>query len=172
VKWSDSERIQVRKTDHWKASRLDFSDVLTPIVPARGRVCKLQDKITGRQIDRQQVDRAVPARADQQAPVRKHAHVRNVDRTIGAMLAGGSRAARQGRLRKATIKLNSGLGRSKAFGAFATGMELTWRARDDYVARPSRRAQPCVRRRASPPSESEHILGNTALYGATSARRS
>jgi glutamate synthase (NADPH) large chain len=172
-----SERIQVRKTDHWKASRLDFSDVLTPITPAAGvGVCKLQEQDHGldKSIDNKLIELCQPALTHRQ-PVRETLVVRNVDRTIGAMLAGevARRFGKEG-LPDGTIKLEFKGTAGQSFGAFATnGMELNLEGDvNDYVGKGLSGGVLTVR----PPkgvtfrADQNIILGNTALYGATSGK--
>jgi glutamate synthase (NADPH) large chain len=172
-----SERIRVRKSDHWKASRLDFSDVLAPIQPAPGvGVCKLQEQDHGldKSIDNKLIELCQPALTGKQA-VNETIQVRNVDRTIGGMLAGevARRFGKEG-LPEGTIRLNFKGTAGQSFGAFATtGMELNLEGDvNDYVGKGLSGGVLTVR----PPkgvtfrADQNIILGNTALYGATSGK--
>jgi glutamate synthase domain-containing protein 3 len=172
-----SERIQVKKTDHWKTSRLDFSDVLTPITPAAGvGVCKLQEQDHGldKSIDNKLIEMCAPALTSK-TPVRHTVSVRNVDRTIGAMLA-GEVARRFGKagLPDGTIRFDFKGTAGQSYGAFATsGMELNLEGdANDYVGKGLSGGVLTVR----PPqgvtfrADQNIILGNTALYGATSGK--
>jgi glutamate synthase domain-containing protein 2/glutamate synthase domain-containing protein 3 len=172
-----SERIGVRKTDHWKTSRLDFSDVLTPITPGPGvGVCKLQEQDHGldKSIDNKLIELCQPA-LTAKTPVRHTVTVRNVDRTIGGMLAGevARRFGKEG-LPDGTIRLDFKGTAGQSFGAFATnGMELNLEGDvNDYVGKGLSGGVLTVR----PPhgvtfrADKNIILGNTALYGATSGK--
>ena len=172
-----SERIQVRKTDHWKASRLDFTDVLTPIVAAAGvGVCKLQEQDHGldKSIDNKLIELCQAALTSKQA-VQHTVNVRNVDRTIGAMLAGevARRFGKDG-LPDGTIKLEFKGTAGQSFGAFATsGMELNLEGdANDYVGKGLSGGVLSVRPLSGVTYRSDEniILGNTALYGATSGK--
>ncbi|HYJ11234.1 MAG TPA: glutamate synthase large subunit, partial [Polyangiaceae bacterium] len=172
-----SERIQVRKTDHWKVSRLDFSDVLTPIKAGEGvGVCKLQEQDHGldKSIDNKLIELCKPALENRQ-PVRHTVAVRNVDRTIGAMLAGevARRFGKEG-LPEGTIKLDFKGTAGQSFGAFATaGMELNLEGDvNDYVGKGLSGGILTVRPPAGVTFRADEniILGNTALYGATSGK--
>jgi glutamate synthase (NADPH/NADH) large chain len=172
-----SERIQVRKTDHWKAGRLDFTDVLTPITPAAGvGVYKTQEQDHGldKSIDNKLIELCQPALTNR-TPVRHSVNVRNVDRTIGAMLAGevARRFGKDG-LPDGTIKLEFKGTAGQSFGAFATnGMELALEGdANDYVGKGLSGGVLTVRPLAGVTFRSDLniILGNTALYGATSGK--
>ena len=172
-----SERIQVRKTDHWKASRLDFSDVLTPIVAAPGvGVCKLQEQDHGldKSIDNKLIELCEPALTNK-TKVRHVVQVRNVDRTIGGMLAGevARRFGKEG-LPDGTIQLEFKGTAGQSFGAFATnGMELNLEGDvNDYVGKGLSGGVLSVRPPAGVTFRADQniILGNTALYGATSGK--
>jgi glutamate synthase domain-containing protein 3 len=172
-----SERIQVRKTEHWKASRLDFSDVLTPITPGPGvGVCKLQEQDHGldKSIDNKLIELCAPALTSKQA-VTHTLNVRNVDRTIGAMLAGevARRFGKDG-LPDGTIRLEFKGSAGQSFGAFAThGMELNLEGDvNDYVGKGLSGGVLTVRppRGVTFRADQNIILGNTALYGATSGK--
>jgi glutamate synthase (NADPH/NADH) large chain len=172
-----SDRIQVKKTNHWKASRLDFTDVLTPIVPGPGvGVSKLQEQDHGldKALDNRLLEICEPALVRGE-PVRASLSVRNVDRTIGAMLA-GEIARRYGKpgLPAGTIQLEFTGSAGQSFGAFATdGMELSLEGdANDYVGKGLSGGVLSVRppRGANFRAELNIIIGNTALYGATSGR--
>ena len=76
--------------DHWKARGLDFSRLFTkPDVPNSVAIyhCEKQDHKIHDIIDRKLIAEAQPA-LDRGAPVRISLPIRNVDRTVGAMLSG------------------------------------------------------------------------------------
>jgi glutamate synthase domain-containing protein 3 len=115
-----------------------------------------------------------PALTNKQ-PVRETVTVRNVDRTIGGMLAGevARRFGKEG-LPDGTIKLDFKGTAGQSFGAFATnGMELNLEGdANDYVGKGLSGGILSIRPPAGVTFRSDLniILGNTALYGATSGK--
>ncbi len=85
------DRIEMRHAvDHWKARGLDFSAILyNPQVPRRvGRRCLIaQDHGLDEALDYQLIEHAKPA-LDHRTPVEFSVPIRNVHRTVGAMLSG------------------------------------------------------------------------------------
>jgi glutamate synthase domain-containing protein 2 len=85
------DRIEMRKAvDHWKARGLDFSAILyNPQVPRRvGRRCLIaQEHGLDEALDYQLIEHARPA-LDHRTPVEFSVPIRNVHRTVGAMLSG------------------------------------------------------------------------------------
>jgi glutamate synthase (NADPH/NADH) large chain len=169
------DRIQMKPgIEHWKAKGLDFSELLyNPQVPSRvGRRCLIpQDHGLDAALDAKLIDYARPA-IENGTPVEFVLPIRNVDRTVGAMLSGeiarkyGSQGLEPGTIH---FRFNGSAGQS--FGAFlARGvtLELAGDA-NDYVGKGLSGGKLVV----SPPPGStfradENILiGNVALYGAT-----
>src|ERR1700730_20123 len=85
------DRIEMRKAiDHWKARGLDFFSILyNPQVPRRvGRRCMIaQDHGLEQALDYKLIDQAKDA-LERGTPVEFKLPLRNVHRTVGAMLSG------------------------------------------------------------------------------------
>ncbi len=173
-----SERIRTRDTKgHWKTSRLDFSDVLRPAVAAPGvGVCKSKNQDHGLEtsLDNELIRLCAPA-LERREPVSFKMAVRNVHRTIGAMLA-GEVARRHGAagLPPGTIRIEFSGSAGQSFGAFLNhGMELSLIGdSNDYVGKGMSGGVIAVRQppTATYPAAQNIIVGNTVLYGATGGR--
>ncbi|GIV83967.1 MAG: glutamate synthase [Candidatus Roseilinea sp.] len=109
---------------------------------------------------------------DQQWPIKLHYTIRNQDRSIGARLSGEiTKKYYDGGLPPGTIEISFRGYAGQSFGAFTTnGMRLHLvGAANDYVGKGMRGGEISIR----PFPEvtyvwaDNHILGNTALYGAT-----
>ncbi len=161
--------------EHWKASGLDFSAILhNPQVPGRvGRRCLIgQDHGLEEVLDHRLLEQAKPAIEEARA-VEFHMPIRNVHRTVGAMLSGavvrrhGSKGLPDDTIR---VCLTGSAGQS--FGAFlAKGVTLTVEGdTNDYTGKGLSGGRIAVYPpRASRFAPEENILvGNTVLYGATS----
>ncbi|MBV8807094.1 MAG: glutamate synthase large subunit, partial [Acidobacteriaceae bacterium] len=163
--------------DHWKARGLDFSNILyNPQVPGRvGRRCVVgQDHGLDQALDHSLMARAKTAIEDG-TPVEFDMPIRNVHRTVGAMLSGevtrrhGSKGLPEHSIR---IRMTGSAGQS--FGAFlAPGITLQLEGdANDYVGKGLSGGNIIV----YPPRNStfapEHniLVGNTVLYGATSGQ--
>jgi glutamate synthase domain-containing protein 2/glutamate synthase domain-containing protein 3 len=161
--------------EHWKARGLDFSSILyNPQVPGRvGRRCLIaQDHGLQEALDHSLLAQAKDAIEDGKA-VEFHMPIRNVHRTVGAMLSGAV-ARRHGSkgLSDDTIRISFSGSAGQSFGAFlAKGITLTLEGdTNDYAGKGLSGGKIIV----YPPKASrfrpeENILiGNTVLYGATS----
>jgi glutamate synthase domain-containing protein 2/glutamate synthase domain-containing protein 1/glutamate synthase domain-containing protein 3 len=161
--------------DHWKAKGIDLESILyAPTLPSRVARRKMQEQDHGliTALDHALITKARPA-LDEQKPVTGTFAIRNVHRTVGAML-GGEIARRYGSagLPEETIhfKFNGSAGQS--FGAFVPkGVTLELEGdSNDYVGKGLSGGRIIV----YPPKTSsflpeESILaGNVVLYGATS----
>jgi glutamate synthase domain-containing protein 3 len=160
--------------DHWKASGLDFSAILyDPPVPSRvaRRSVQAQDHGLEQALDHQLM--ALVQEALQHAkPVEVQLPIRNVHRTVGAMLS-GEVARRYGSagLPEETIRCSFTGSAGQSFGAFlAPGITLKLEGdANDYVGKGLSGGRLIV----MPPSQStfapeENVLvGNVVLYGAT-----
>ncbi|MEJ7605880.1 MAG: glutamate synthase large subunit, partial [Bryobacteraceae bacterium] len=164
----------VEAVEHWKAKGLDFSSILyNPVVPSRvGRRCSIaQDHGLSEALDYRLIDQARVA-IDHKTPVEFDLPIRNVHRTVGAMLS-GEIAQKHGAagLPDDTIKVSLHGSAGQSFGAFlAAGVTLTLEGdANDYVGKGLSGGKIIV----LPPRGStfvphENILiGNVALYGAT-----
>lgn len=160
--------------DHWKARGLDFSAILyNPQVPSRvGRRCTIaQDHGLDRALDYKLIDHAAEA-LESKTPVEFRLPIRNIHRTVGAMLSGeiARRYGSEG-LPDDTIKFYFTGSAGQSFGAFlAKGVSLTLEGdANDYVGKGLSGGKLVV----FPPKSSsflpeENILiGNVVLYGAT-----
>uniref|UniRef100_UPI0035B3F92C glutamate synthase-related protein n=1 Tax=Thauera aminoaromatica TaxID=164330 RepID=UPI0035B3F92C len=159
---------------HWKAQGLDYSRIFyLPNVPAE--VPRLhretQDHGLDKALDRQLVALAKPA-LEKGEKVNIDLPVRNINRTVGAMLS-GEVAKRYGHagLPNDTIhiRLNGTAGQS--FGAFlARGVTLELVGEgNDYVGKGLSGGRIIVRPKAEFRGDTPQniIVGNTVLYGAT-----
>ncbi|HZT34228.1 MAG TPA: glutamate synthase large subunit, partial [Bryobacteraceae bacterium] len=161
--------------DHWKARGLDFSAILfNPQMPARiaRRCVQPQDHGLNQALDYKLIEHAQEA-IDNGAPIEIKLPIRNVHRTVGAMLS-GEIARRYGSagLPDDTIRCYFTGSAGQSFGAFlAKGVTLTLEGdANDYVGKGLSGGRLIV----YPPRQStflpeENILiGNVVLYGATS----
>ncbi|MGC2660168.1 MAG: glutamate synthase large subunit [Bryobacteraceae bacterium] len=170
------DKIEMRQAvEHWKAKGLDFSSILyNPQVPSRiGRRCMMaQDHGLEEALDHSLMEQARRS-IEEGTPTTFQMAVRNVHRTVGAMLS-GEIARRHGSAglpdNTICIRLNGSAGQS--FGAFlARGVtvELEGDA-NDYVGKGLSGGKLIV----YPPhdatflAEENILVGNTVLYGATS----
>ena len=161
--------------DHWKARRLDLSAVLyNPPIPSRvARHCvQAQDHGLHRALDHEIIQQAQPALATR-TPVEMSFPIRNVHRTVGAMLSGeiARRYDSEG-LPDDTIRINFNGSAGQSFGAFlAKGVTLTLEGdANDYVGKGLSGGRVVVYppRNSGFVAEDSILIGNVVLYGATS----
>jgi len=161
--------------DHWKARGLDFSSILyDPQVPGRiGRRCLVaQDHGLADSLDLKLIDLAKEA-LDERTPAEFKMPIRNVHRTVGAMLS-GEIARRYGSagLPDDTIQVYFTGSAGQSFGAFlARGVTLRLEGdSNDYVGKGLSGGKLIVfpPRTSSFLPEENVLVGNTVLYGATS----
>ncbi len=170
------DKIEMRKAvGHWKASGLDFSAILyNPEMPSRvARHCVMkQDHGLDDVLDRRLIELAKPA-IESGESVEAEMPIRNVHRSVGAMLSGeiarlhGSRG-----LAKNSIRFHFTGSAGQSFGAFlahGVTLELDGDA-NDYAGKGLSGGSLIVYpRRGSKFKPDENIvIGNVALYGATS----
>jgi glutamate synthase (NADPH/NADH) large chain len=170
------DMLEMREaTEHWKARGLDFSQLLfNPPAPSRvGRRCMIgQDHGLEKALDAKLIDYAKPA-IDKGTPVEIMMPIRNVDRTVGAMLSGeiarkhGSKGLEPGAIH---FRFNGSAGQS--FGAFlAPGVTLELEGdANDYVGKGLSGGKIIVYppRNSTFLPEENILIGNVVLYGATS----
>jgi glutamate synthase domain-containing protein 2/glutamate synthase domain-containing protein 1/glutamate synthase domain-containing protein 3 len=169
------DKLQARDcSEHWKASRLDFSDILMPAERGPGvGVCKLdpQDHGIERSLDVALIERCRPALDSKQA-VEFDQEIRNTNRTVGGQLSGEvARRYRAEGLPDETIKIHFHGTAGQSFGAWLTpGITFTLDGdANDYICKGMSGGTVAVR----PPDGSTFaadqnvIVGNVALYGAT-----
>ena len=161
--------------DHWKAKGLDLSSMLfNPPVPKKvfRRCVTSQDHGLEEALDHKIIELAHDA-LEHQTPVEFKMPIRNVHRTVGAMLSGevAKRYGSEG-LPADTIKIKFNGSAGQSFGAFlANGISLELEGdANDYVGKGLSGGQVVV----YPPKNAlfvpEHniLIGNVVLYGATS----
>src|SRR5437868_10453304 len=161
--------------DHWKARGLDLSAILyNPPVPGRvARHCtQSQDHALHQALDHKLIERAQNA-LQNRTPLEMALPIRNVHRSVGTMLS-GEIARRYGSdgLPDDTIRIHLTGSAGQSFGAFlAKGVTLTLEGdANDYVGKGLSGGRLVVR----PPQHSNFVaeenilIGNVALYGATS----
>jgi glutamate synthase (NADPH/NADH) large chain len=161
--------------DHWKASGLDLSAILyNPAVPSRvARHCVLkQDHGLEVALDHQLIKHSQEG-LDNRTPVEMSFPIRNVHRTVGAMLSGeiARRYGSEG-LPDDTIRIRFDGSAGQSFGAFlAKGVTMTLEGEaNDYVGKGLSGGRVIV----YPPknsgfvAEENIVIGNVVLYGATS----
>ncbi len=169
------DKIDAAAADvHWKAKGIDLSSILySPALPSRvaRRCMQAQDHGLNQALDHQLIAKAAPA-LKSKTPVSATFAIRNVHRTVGAML-GGEIARRYGSagLPEGTIhfKFNGSAGQS--FGAFVpSGVTLELEGdSNDYMGK----GLSGGRLIAYPPKTSSFLpeesilVGNVVLYGAT-----
>jgi glutamate synthase (ferredoxin) len=160
---------------HWKAKGVDVSSILyAPTLPSRvaRRRTQAQDHGLNQALDHQLIAAAKPALESNQK-VQKKFSIRNVHRTVGAML-GGEIARRYGSagLPDGTIHFKFHGSAGQSFGAFVpTGVTLELEGdANDYLGK----GLSGGRIIAYPPKtapflpEESILAGNVVLYGATS----
>jgi glutamate synthase domain-containing protein 3 len=169
------ERLEMRDAvDHWKARGLDFSSILyNPPVPGRvsRRATTEQDHGIDQALDYKLIDTAREA-IDTGTPVEFKLPIRNVHRTVGAMLSGEAarKLGSQG-LPEDTIRFRFAGSAGQSFGAFlAKGVTLELEGdANDYVGKGLSGGKLIVYppRRSSFQPEENILVGNVVLYGAT-----
>jgi glutamate synthase domain-containing protein 2/glutamate synthase domain-containing protein 1/glutamate synthase domain-containing protein 3 len=161
--------------DHWKAKGIDLTSILhLPTLPSRvaRRRTQAQDHGLGPALDHALIAQAKPA-LESQTPVTGSFAIRNVHRTVGAML-GGEIARRYGSagLPDGTIHFKFRGSAGQSFGAFVpAGVTLELEGdTNDYLGK----GLSGGRIIAYPPKTSSFLpeesilIGNVVLYGATS----
>jgi glutamate synthase (NADPH/NADH) large chain len=160
---------------HWKAKGIDLSRLLHAVTPRPGVAihnCERQQHYLDRALDHELIRAAQPA-LERREPVRIELPIRNVHRTVGAMLS-GEVARRYGHagLPQDTIWASLRGNAGGSFGAFlARGVTLElFGDANDYVGKGLSGGRLIVRQ---PPEATREptaniLIGNTVLYGAIS----
>jgi len=172
-----SERIEMRRAvDHWKARKLDFSRILyKPTVPRHyGRTCQIpQEHNIDKTLDATTLLALARPAIDGKSPVEATLPIRNTNRVVGTM-TGSELTRRHGAagLPEDTIRFTFQGSAGQSFGAFVPrGMTLTLEGdANDYLAKGLSGGIVAVRppKGSSFVPEENVIVGNVALYGATS----
>jgi len=161
--------------DHWKARGIDLSTILyNPPVPSRvaRRCIHAQDHGLNNLLDHQLVEHSLDALLSLSS-VEINLPVRNVHRSVGTMLS-GEIARRYGSagLPDDTIRIHLSGSAGQSFGGFlAKGVRLTLEGdANDYVGKglSGGRIVVYAPRGSTFAPEENIIIGNVALYGATS----
>jgi len=174
-------RVQFLKVkdnlQNWKAKTMDLSGILHPVNNAKGMTLynsEKQDHGIDAIIDWQLIEQAKPALEDQ-SPVFASFEVKNTDRTIGTMLSNEiSKKYGSAGLPDNTINYKFKGSAGQSFGAFTAkgiSFELEGEA-NDYVGKGLSGAQLAIYPSAEAGfvPEENIIIGNVALYGATSGQ--
>ncbi|MXX17085.1 MAG: glutamate synthase subunit alpha, partial [Gammaproteobacteria bacterium] len=170
-----SDRLNMRGAiEHWKARGLDYGRILAkPEADAKTAVYQCEDQDHGLEnaLDHVLIERAAPA-LERGEPVQVNVAVRNINRTIGAMLSG--RVAERyghGGLPEDTIAINATGTAGQSFGAWlARGVSIFLEGEaNDYVGKGLSGGRLAI----WPPAdaaigaaEDNIIVGNTVMYGA------
>jgi glutamate synthase (NADPH/NADH) large chain len=159
--------------DHWKAAGVDLSRILYDGAARDRAVLSNQDRQEhglDKALDQQLITDCAEA-LNGQGPVRGSYPVRNINRTVGAMLS-GQIARRHGHagLPDGSISLSFAGQAGQSFGAFAARgltLELTGDG-NDYVGKGLSGGRVIVRQPAGTQRDptANIIVGNTVLYGA------
>jgi len=168
------DRLDMKKAiGHWKAKGVDLSRVLHQPQRKPGVAihhCEQQNHGLETALDHDLIAAAQPSIAHGQ-PVRLERTIRNVDRTVGAMLS-GEVAKRHGHagLPEDTISIRFTGTAGQSFGAFLSrgvSLELVGDS-NDYVGKGLSGGRIVVRqpRNIRRDPTSNIIVGNTVLYGA------
>jgi glutamate synthase (NADPH/NADH) large chain len=168
------DRLDMRRAlEHWKAKGVDLSKVLHQMQPKEGVAiynCETQNHNLDKALDHQLIAEAREA-LERGEPVRIELPIRNVHRTVGAMLS-GEVALRYGHagLPEDTISVRltgTAGGSFAAFLARGVTLDLIGDA-NDYVGKGLSGGRVSVRqpRQAKRDPTENIIVGNTVLYGA------
>ncbi len=169
------DKLRVRSDiQHWKASRLDFSDVLKPADRATGvEVCHTiaQDHGVERSLDVQLIERCKET-LETGKRVEFSMPIRNVHRTAGGQLAGEiSRRFGMRGLPSGTVRVRFEGTAGQSFGAWLVdGMEFSLSGdANDYVGKGMSGGVLAIHppRGTTFHADENIIVGNTVLYGAT-----
>jgi glutamate synthase (NADPH/NADH) large chain len=170
-----SDLLDMKKgIEHWKAKGLDFSRVLhQPVVAAdvpRFHV-EAQDHGLDRALDRKLIERCKPA-IERGEKVQFMEDARNLNRSVGAMLSGELIRQRPEGLPDHTVFIQMEGTGGQSFGAFlANGITLYLIGdANDYTGKGLSGGRIAVRPSIDfrGDATTNIIIGNTALYGATS----
>jgi glutamate synthase (NADPH/NADH) large chain len=170
------DRLSARKAvDHWKAKGIDFSKLFAP--PDRSNGCSLRcvkrpNNVLGDHLDWEILERASAA-VETGAPVRLEMPIRNVHRSVGAILSHrivrrhGAKGLADGSI-EITFRGSAG----QSFGAWlAPGVTLRLVGEsNDYLGKGLSGGRIVVQTPPGSPFDPKDnvIVGNTLLYGATS----
>jgi glutamate synthase (NADPH/NADH) large chain len=159
---------------HWKAKGLDFARIFyTPDLPAEvaRRQCEEQDHGLAKALDNKLIEKCRPA-IERGEKVQFMEEARNIHRTVGAMLSGELIRVKPEGLPDHTIFMQMEGTGGQSFGAFlAKGITLYLIGdANDYTGKGLSGGRVVVRPSIDFRGDATQnlIVGNTALYGATS----
>jgi glutamate synthase (NADPH/NADH) large chain len=171
-----SDRLEMRPAiKHWKAQGLDFSRLFYTVEAKPGVArynSETQDHGLENALDHKLIEQARPS-LESQRPVRIETPIRNVNRTVGAMLSGeiAKRFGYEG-LPDDTVHIRCIGTAGQSFGAFlAKGVTLELEGdANDYVGKGLSGGRLIVYPAKTSPIDprANIIIGNTVLYGAIS----
>jgi glutamate synthase (NADPH/NADH) large chain/glutamate synthase (ferredoxin) len=170
-----SDLLDTRKgIEHWKARGLDFSRLLAPPrapADAPRRHCEEQEHGLEKSIDNRLIEKSRPA-IDKSEPVKILDTVRNVHRSVGAMLSGAVTRQHPDGLPDDAIHIRlEGTG-GQSFGAFLCQGITLYLIGDanDYTGKGLSGGRIAVRPSLDFRGDATQniIVGNTVMYGATS----
>ncbi|MXO70354.1 glutamate synthase large subunit [Alteraurantiacibacter buctensis] len=168
------DRIDMRRVDrHWKAQGIDLSRLLTKIEVPEGKglnQTEVQDHGLETALDTQLIAAAAPA-LDKGETLVLDFPVRNVNRTVGAMLSGEiARRFGHAGLKADQLRINFTGVAGQSFGAWAAhGLTLALTGDgNDYVGKGLSGGRIIVRQPEGVDRDPTQniIVGNTVLYGA------
>jgi len=167
--------VQRSVVDHWKARGIDLSAILyDPALPSRvARRCIVaQDHDLESSLDHALIKQAQPA-LESRIPVEMMLPIRNIHRSVGAMLSGEiARCYGSSGLPDDTVHVRFSGSAGQSFGAFLSkGVRLTLEGdANDYVGKGLSGGRVVVYppRTSGFSAEQSVLIGNVALYGATS----
>jgi glutamate synthase (NADPH/NADH) large chain len=168
------ERLDARPAvEHWKAAGVDLSRLLYAAPSGKAKAlwnCDHQDHGLGAALDHELIAAAQGALAGK-GPALVERRVRNVNRTVGAMLSGEvAKLHGHAGLPEDTIAVKLSGNAGQSFGAFlarGVSLELTGDA-NDYVGKGLSGGRVVVRHPSGTSRDPTQniIVGNTVLYGA------
>src|SRR5438445_1099698 len=170
------EKLDMRKAiDHWKAKKLDLSPILyMPAVPDHviTRHVHAQDHGLDKALDNLLIELAKDA-LQHKTPVELQLPIRNANRTVGTILGSGiTRRYGAPGLPDGTVRIRFTGSAGQSFGAFIPkGLSLTLEGdANDYFAKGLSGGRIAIFPPASATFKAEEniVIGNVALYGATS----
>ncbi|MGH9679710.1 MAG: glutamate synthase-related protein, partial [Candidatus Acidiferrales bacterium] len=167
--------VQRKDVEHWKAKGIDLSSVLyNPPMPSHvGRRCtQAQDHGLYDALDGKLIEQAKEA-IEHRTPISLSLPIRNVHRTVGAMLSGRiARVHGSAGLPDDTIRIQFHGCAGQSFGAFlSSGVTLTLEGEaNDYVGKGLSGGRVIIYppRNSTFVPEENILVGNVCLYGATS----
>jgi glutamate synthase (NADPH/NADH) large chain len=172
-------RVQFLKmrddVDHWKVKNIDLSGILYPMDNPSGMTLynsEKQDHNLDNVLDWELVKKAVKA-IESKEPVFASFNIKNTDRTTGTILSNEiTKKYHSAGLPQNTINYTFTGSAGQSFGAFCTkgiSFELCGEA-NDYVGKGLSGAQLVIypSKKSKVLSQENIIIGNVALYGATS----